>query len=145
MSFFVDCVCAVRVKRRMNEMTREIVFIVNMSESSLPATPQSLSNQRHVCIKSLGPELDRALLLSAHVSSHQQFCYFKSIVKTLFGLSSVEEALNEIAILGFVTILRRFIAQYRHQALFGILFFHQVFTRLTFHLTAQKQFQTTIE
>src|SRR6185369_11068413 len=51
MSFFVDCVCAVRVKRRMNVMTREIVFIVNMSgikftcHSTIPEQPAARMHQ----------------------------------------------------------------------------------------------------
>src|ERR1044072_1761521 len=45
----------------------------------LPALPHSLRNQRHECLESIRLELDRALLFGAHVSGHQQFCYFETI------------------------------------------------------------------
>jgi hypothetical protein len=66
---------------------------------TLPAIPQSLRDCRHEGLDSLRPEVDRALLLGAHVSSHQKLCYFETVVEIFFRLPAVEKALNEIAVL----------------------------------------------
>src|SRR5882724_5466849 len=100
--------------------------------------PQAARHKWHISIKAFRLELDRALLLGTHISSHQQFSNFKSIVPTLFRLLAIEKALNKIAVLCLVTILRSFIPQHGHQALFGILLFYHVLARLALNLAAKK-------
>src|SRR5262249_36797720 len=119
--------------------------VVNSIQKWLSRFPGSSRDRRNETLNSFRIERDRAFLFGAFVCGHEQLCDFQAVVTAHFRLFAVQETIDEVSILGLVTVLVCFAGDDGHQSLLGVLLFDQVFAGRALDAAAQEGLQAGVE